>query len=154
MSVLDLLIVGAGPAGLAVGIAAAEAQLDYLIVEKGVLVNSVFNFPPGMTFFTTPDLLEIGQLPFVTPYEKPTRHEARSEWRGSADVPPTRSRSRPAGGEKGSLIIFPPEMLQNRLYLLVVPIETRMDVLSGRDHCVRLYQKLIERGPQELARLR
>lgn len=81
MSVRDLLIIGAGPAGLAVGIAASEAGLDYQILEKGVLVNSVFNFPPQMTFFTTPDLLEIGKLPFVTPYEKPTRHEALRYYR-------------------------------------------------------------------------
>jgi thioredoxin reductase (NADPH) len=86
VSVRDLLIIGAGPAGLAVAIAAAEAELDYLIVEKGVLVNSVFNFPPGMTFFTTPDLLEIGKLPFVTPYEKPTRHEALRYYRRVVDA--------------------------------------------------------------------
>src|SRR3954451_3157278 len=86
MSVRDLLIIGAGPAGLAVAIAASEAQLDYEVVEKGVLVNSIFNFPPGMTFFTTPDLLEIGGLPFVTPYEKPTRHEALRYYRRVSDT--------------------------------------------------------------------
>lgn len=86
MSVRDLLIVGAGPAGLAVAIAAAEAGLDYQVLEKGVLVNSVFHFPPGMTFFTTPDLLEIGKLPFVTPYEKPTRHEALRYYRRVVDA--------------------------------------------------------------------
>ncbi|MGC4084553.1 MAG: YpdA family putative bacillithiol disulfide reductase [Vicinamibacterales bacterium] len=86
MSVRDLLIVGAGPAGLAVGIAAADARLDYQIIEKGVLVNSIFHFPPGMTFFTTPDLLEIGKLPFVTPYEKPTRHEALRYYRRVVDA--------------------------------------------------------------------
>jgi thioredoxin reductase (NADPH) len=86
MSVHDLIIIGAGPAGLAVAIAASEAQLDYLVIEKGVLVNSVFNFPPGMTFFTTPDLLEIGKLPFVTPYEKPTRHEALRYYRRVVDA--------------------------------------------------------------------
>jgi thioredoxin reductase (NADPH) len=85
MSLRDLLIIGAGPAGLAVGIAASEAGLDYELIEKGVLVNSVFNFPPGMTFFTTPDLLEIGSLPFVTPYEKPTRHEALRYYRRVVD---------------------------------------------------------------------
>jgi thioredoxin reductase (NADPH) len=84
--VYDLLIIGAGPAGLAVAIAASEAQLEYLVLEKGVLVNSVFNFPPGMTFFTTPDLLEIGKLPFVTPYEKPTRHEALRYYRRVVDA--------------------------------------------------------------------
>jgi len=86
MSVRDLLIVGAGPAGLAVAIAAAEAGLDYQVLEKGMLVNSVFHFPPGMTFFTTPDLLEIGKLPFVTPYEKPTRHEALRYYRRVVDT--------------------------------------------------------------------
>lgn len=86
MSVRDLVIIGAGPAGLAVGIAASDAGLDYEIIEKGVLVNSVFNFPPGMTFFTTPDLLEIGKLPFVTPYEKPTRHEALRYYRRVVDA--------------------------------------------------------------------
>jgi thioredoxin reductase (NADPH) len=86
MSVRDLLIVGAGPAGLAVAIAASEARLDYEVLEKGVLVNSIFHFPPGMTFFTTPDLLEIGKLPFVTPYEKPTRHEALRYYRRVVDA--------------------------------------------------------------------
>ena len=86
MAVRDLLIIGAGPAGLAVAIAAAEAQLDYQVLEKGVLVNSIFNFPPQMTFFTTPDLLEIGKLPFVTPYEKPTRHEALRYYRRVVDA--------------------------------------------------------------------
>lgn len=86
MSVRDLLIVGAGPAGLAVAIAASEAGLDYEVVEKGVLVNSIYHFPPGMTFFTTPDLLEIGKLPFVTPYEKPTRHEALRYYRRVVDA--------------------------------------------------------------------
>jgi thioredoxin reductase (NADPH) len=85
MAVRDLLIIGAGPAGLAVAIAAADAGLDYEILEKGVLVNSIFNFPPGMIFFTTPDLLEIGGLPFVTPYEKPTRHEALRYYRRVVD---------------------------------------------------------------------
>ena len=86
MSVRDLLIIGAGPAGLAVAIAATEAQLDYQVIEKGVLVNSIFHFPPGMTFFTTPDLLEIGKLPFVTPYEKPTRGEALRYYRRVVDA--------------------------------------------------------------------
>jgi thioredoxin reductase (NADPH) len=85
MSVRDLIIVGAGPAGLAVAIAAADASLDYEVLEKGLLANSIFHFPPQMTFFTTPDLLEIGGLPFVTPYEKPTRHEALKYYRRVVD---------------------------------------------------------------------
>src|SRR5262252_7520782 len=86
MSVRDLIIVGAGPAGLAVAIAASEASLDYQGLEKGLLANSIFHFPPQMTFFTTPDLLEIGGLPFVTPYEKPTRHEALKYYRRVVDT--------------------------------------------------------------------
>jgi thioredoxin reductase (NADPH) len=84
--VRDLLIVGAGPAGLATAIAAARAGLDYEVVEKGVLVNSVFHFPRSMVFFTTPELLEIGGLPFVTPYEKPTQWEALRYYRRVADT--------------------------------------------------------------------
>jgi thioredoxin reductase (NADPH) len=81
-----IAIVGAGPAGLATAIAAAKAGLDYTVLEKGVLVDSIFHFPRQMTFFTTPDLLEIGGLPFVTPYEKPTQFEALRYYRRVADT--------------------------------------------------------------------
>jgi thioredoxin reductase (NADPH) len=81
----ELVIVGAGPAGLAVAIAAAQAGLDYEVLEKGTLVNSIFRFPRNMTFFTTPDLLEIGGLPFVTPYDKPTQWEALRYYRRVAE---------------------------------------------------------------------
>jgi thioredoxin reductase (NADPH) len=77
----DVVIVGGGPAGLAVAVACHQAGLDYVVLEKGVLVNSMFNFPSHMTFFTTSDLLEIGGLPFVTPYEKPTRPEGLRYYR-------------------------------------------------------------------------
>ncbi len=80
-TILDLVVVGAGPAGLAVAIAASSAGLDYDVIEKGVLVNSVYRFPRGMTFFTTAELLELGDLPFVTPYPKPTREEALTYYR-------------------------------------------------------------------------
>jgi bacillithiol disulfide reductase len=76
MSVRDVLIVGVGPSGLATAIAAKQHGLDYVLVEKAVLVNSIFNFPMHTVFFTTPELLEIGGLPLVTPYDKPTRLEA------------------------------------------------------------------------------
>jgi thioredoxin reductase (NADPH) len=82
---IDVVVVGAGPAGLAVAIAAEEAGLAGQVLEKGVLVNSIFHFPHGMTFFTTPELLEIGGLPFVTPYEKPTRLEALKYYRRVVD---------------------------------------------------------------------
>src|SRR5438270_13983947 len=81
MSVRDLIIVGAGPSGLSAAIAAKKRGIDYHIVEQGVLVNSIYHFPPQMVFFTTPELLEIGGLPFVSPYEKPTRHEALRYYR-------------------------------------------------------------------------
>ena len=77
----DVLIVGAGPSGLATAIAAKQHGLDYVLVEKGVLVNSIFNFPTHMVFFTTPELLEIGGLPLTTPFEKPTRLEALRYYR-------------------------------------------------------------------------
>jgi thioredoxin reductase (NADPH) len=79
--VLDLVVVGAGPSGLATAIAAHQAALAYEVVEKGVLVNSIFHFPRHMTFFTTADLLEIGGLPFVSPYEKPTQMEGLKYYR-------------------------------------------------------------------------
>ncbi|RPI57137.1 MAG: YpdA family putative bacillithiol disulfide reductase [Acidobacteria bacterium] len=82
----DVTIVGAGPAGLAAGIAAKRAGLDYSIIEKGVLVNSIFGFPVNMVFFTTPELLEIGGLPLVSPFEKPTRIEALRYYRRVVDT--------------------------------------------------------------------
>src|SRR4029450_7136577 len=86
MSVRDVLIVGAGPSGLATAIAAKQHGLDYTLVEKGVLVNSIFNFPMHMVFFTTPELLEIGGLPLTTPYDKPTRLEALRYYRRVVDT--------------------------------------------------------------------
>ncbi len=85
-SVTDLIIVGAGPSGLATAISATQAGLDHEILEKGVLVNSIFRFPRNMVFFTTPELLEIGGLPFVTPYEKPTQWEALRYYRRVTDT--------------------------------------------------------------------
>jgi thioredoxin reductase (NADPH) len=82
----DVVVVGAGPAGLAVAIAAEQARLSCEVLEKGVLVNAIFSFPHGMTFFTTPELLEIGGLPLVTPYEKPTRVEALKYYRRVVDT--------------------------------------------------------------------
>jgi thioredoxin reductase (NADPH) len=86
MDARDLVVVGAGPAGLAVGIAAARAGLDYEILEKGVLVDAIYRFPRGMTFFTTPDLLELGNLPFVSPHAKPTREEVLAYYRAVVDA--------------------------------------------------------------------
>src|SRR5213593_2185198 len=86
MSVRDLLIVGAGPSGLSAAIAARQRGLDYQVLEQGVLVNSIYRFPPQMVFFTTAELLEIGGLPFVTPYDKPTRAEALKYYRRVVDT--------------------------------------------------------------------
>ena len=78
---LDVLIIGAGPIGLACGIACAENGLSYLIVDKGPLVNSLYNYPLNMTFFSTADKLEIGNVPFVSHNPKPTRSEALEYYR-------------------------------------------------------------------------
>ncbi len=86
MASRDVIIVGAGPSGLATAIACQRRRLDYEVIEKGILVNSIFHFPRHMVFFTTPELLEIGGLPFVTPYEKPTRGEALRYDRRVADT--------------------------------------------------------------------
>jgi bacillithiol disulfide reductase len=86
MVMRDLIIIGAGPAGLATAIAARAGALDYVVLEKGVLVNSIYQFPTQMVFFTTPELLEIGGLPLVSPYEKPTRLEALRYYRRVADT--------------------------------------------------------------------
>ena len=84
--VRDVIVVGAGPAGLAGAIAAHRAQLDCEVFERSALVNSILKFPTNMVFFTTPELLEIGDLPFVTPYAKPTRDEALRYYRRTVDA--------------------------------------------------------------------
>jgi thioredoxin reductase (NADPH) len=80
----DVVIIGAGPIGLACGIEAQKAGLSYLILEKGCLVNSLYNYPANMTFFSTSELLEIGQIPFVSNNPKPTRSEALEYYRRTA----------------------------------------------------------------------
>jgi bacillithiol disulfide reductase len=83
---LDIAIVGAGPAGLATAIAAVRRQLSYQILEKGALVNSLLHYPKEMVFFTTPELMEVGGMPFVSPYDKPTRVEALRYYRRVTDA--------------------------------------------------------------------
>lgn len=77
----DLIIIGAGPIGLACGIEAKKAGLNYLILEKGCLVNSLYNYPRNMTFFSTSERLEIGDVPFISNNPKPTRSEALEYYR-------------------------------------------------------------------------
>jgi thioredoxin reductase (NADPH) len=78
---LDLLIIGAGPIGLACGIEAKKAGLSYVIVEKEMLVNSLYNYPNNMLFFSTSEKLEIGNVPFISNNPKPTRAEALEYYR-------------------------------------------------------------------------
>ncbi|HEY9195651.1 MAG TPA: YpdA family putative bacillithiol disulfide reductase [Mucilaginibacter sp.] len=78
---LDILIIGGGPIGLACGLAAQKAGLSFVIIEKGCLVNSLYNYPSTMTFFSTSEKLEIGGVPFVTVHNKPTRNDALEYYR-------------------------------------------------------------------------
>ncbi len=77
----DLVIIGAGPIGLACAIEAKKNDLKYKVIEKGVLVNSLYHFPTNMTFFSTSRLLEIGEVPFISHADKPTRREALEYYR-------------------------------------------------------------------------
>ncbi len=81
----DILVIGAGPTGLACAIAAQNLGLRVVLVDKGCLTNSLFNYPAHMTFFTTPELLEIGDMPFSSPHQKPTRAEALEYYRKVAE---------------------------------------------------------------------
>ena len=80
-----ILVIGGGPIGLACGLAAKKAGLSYIIVEKGTLVNSLYNYPANMTFFSTSDRLEIGGVPFVSNNVKPTRSESLEYYRRVAE---------------------------------------------------------------------
>jgi thioredoxin reductase (NADPH) len=86
MSVRDVIIVGAGPSGLATAIAAKHFNLDYVVLEQGSLVDGIARFPINMVFFTTPELLEIGGIPLTSPYDKPTRAEALQYYRKVVDT--------------------------------------------------------------------
>jgi thioredoxin reductase (NADPH) len=81
----DVLVVGAGPTGMACAIEAQRAGLRVVLVDKGCLCNSLFHYPSNMTFFTTPELLEIGDIPFASPNQKPNRSEALEYYRKVAE---------------------------------------------------------------------
>lgn len=80
----DVLVIGAGPTGMASAIEAQSAGFRVVLVDKGCLVNSLFHYPANMTFFTTPELLEIGDIPFTTANQKPNRQEALEYYRNVA----------------------------------------------------------------------
>src|ERR1700687_187849 len=80
-SVIDLLVVGAGPTGLACAIEAQKAGFRVALVDKGCVCNSIFHYPAHMTFFTTSERLEIGGIPFPSPNAKPSRDEALQYYR-------------------------------------------------------------------------
>jgi len=80
-----IIIIGAGPIGLACGVEAEKKNIDYLIIEKGCLVNSLFHYPTNMVYFSTSDRLEIGNVPFVSHGDKPTRRESLEYYRRVAD---------------------------------------------------------------------
>jgi thioredoxin reductase (NADPH) len=82
---VDVLVIGAGPTGLASAIEAQRAGFKVIAIDKGCVVNSIFNYPANMTFFTTPELLEIGDIPFTTAHQKPTREEALEYYRKVAE---------------------------------------------------------------------
>jgi hypothetical protein len=86
MPAREVLIVGAGPSGLATAIACRHHGLDYQVLEQGTLVDAIARFPTNMVFFTTPELLEVGGVPLTTPYEKPTRAEALRYYRKVTDL--------------------------------------------------------------------
>src|SRR6201993_3199227 len=85
MKKYDLICIGAGPTGLACAIEATRAGLTALVIDKGAICNSLYHYPVNMVFFTTPELLEIGDLPLVCAAEKPTRMEALKYYRKAAE---------------------------------------------------------------------
>jgi len=85
MTTYDIICIGAGPTGLACAIEARRAGMNPLVIDKGCLCNSIFHYPVNMVFFTTPELLEIGDLPLVSAAEKPVRTEALKYYRRAAE---------------------------------------------------------------------
>ncbi|MDQ8142590.1 YpdA family putative bacillithiol disulfide reductase [Chryseobacterium sp. CFS15] len=84
MEILDILIIGAGPIGLNCALEAKKNNLNYLIIEKGTIVNSLYNYPLYMKFFSTADKLEIAEIPFISAAPKPGRQEALEYYQGIA----------------------------------------------------------------------
>jgi thioredoxin reductase (NADPH) len=125
----DLLVIGAGPTGMACAIDAQRAGFSVVMVDKGCLCNSLYNYPSNMTFFTTPELLEIGDIPFSSPNQKPNRHEALEYYRKVAefyrlDVRQYHAVDRVSGSD-GNFIVHTKDMFGREK-----PIHARKLVLS------------------------
>lgn len=121
----DVLIVGGGPTGLACAIEAQRAGLSYVVLEKGCVVNSLYHYPTQMIFFTTPELLEIGDLPFVCEREKPNRIEALKYYRRVADT-----------------------------YQLSIHQYEKVEEIGGRDGSFDIKSSMVETGEQHQYRSR
>ena len=111
----DIVIVGSGPIGLACGLEAKKAGLNYVIIEKGTLVNSLYNYPSNMTFFSTSERIEIGGIPFVSNNAKPTRPEALEYYRRIA--------------VSNELNVHLQEVVKQ-----VIPVNGKYEVITSRDH--------------------
>jgi thioredoxin reductase (NADPH) len=81
----DLLVIGAGPCGLAVGVAAKKAGLACLLLDRRTIVSTIERYPLSMTFFSTPERIEIGEIPFIASHEKPTRRDGLIYYRRVAE---------------------------------------------------------------------
>src|SRR6185312_17107338 len=81
----DLLVIGAGPCGLAVGVAAKQAGLSCVLLDRLTIVSTIERYPLGMTFFSTPERIEIGGVPFISSHEKPTRKDGLLYYRRVAE---------------------------------------------------------------------
>ena len=121
----DLIIIGAGPTGISCAIAATHVGLNVMILEKGVLVNSIYHFPTQMTFFSTSINLEIGGIPFISHYDKPTRTEALEYYRRVVayyDLPiHYHTEVKSVGGQDGDFTI---ETNKNRYYAKKIIVST------------------------------
>src|ERR1700688_878317 len=109
MEHFDVVVCGAGPTGLACGIELKRRGLKAVLIDKGCVVNSIYHYPTNMVFFTTPELLEIGDIPMTSLNEKPNRHEALKYYRRVADHYKLNihdyERVEQVGGEDGAFLV-------------------------------------------------
>ncbi|MDT3401546.1 YpdA family putative bacillithiol disulfide reductase [Mucilaginibacter terrae] len=124
---LDIVIIGGGPIGLTCGLAAQKAGLSFVILEKGTLVNSLYNYPSTMTFFSTSEKLEIGGYPFATTHVKPNRADALEYYRRVA--------------------------LSNELPLRLFEEVLTVDLIDGAEHNTNAYRVVTTKGIYEAKRI-